>query len=271
MAGEPTRAAAPALAGRTIVVTRPAHQATELADLIRAAGGNAIVFPVLEILDAEDLKPLMSVIDRLDDFDFAVFISPNAVNKAMNLIQARRRLPEKLRVAAIGKGSARALREFGISEVIAPGKRMDSEALLELPELEDVAGKRVVIFRGDGGRELLGDTLMARGATLEYAECYRRARPALDPAPLMRAWARNEIDAITVTSSEGLRNLYDMVGKLGQQWLKKTPLFVPHERIAETARDLGLACVVLTAPGDAGLVQGLARWFANPDSGQSKR
>lgn len=254
------------LAGRSIVITRPTRQANELAGLIRGAGGSPIVFPVLEILEADDLRPLMAVIDRLDEFHLAIFISPNAVHKAMNLIRARRDFPRGLKVAAIGKSSAKVLGEFGVAEVIAPTKRMDSEALLELPEMNEMAGKRVVIFRGDGGRELLGDTLVARGATLEYVECYRRGRPAADVAPLLESWARSQLDAITVTSSEGLRNLYDMVGKLGQQWLKKTPLFVPHERIAQTARELGLARVILTGPGDVGLVEGLARWFTEPDS-----
>lgn len=249
------------LAGRGIVITRPAHQAQPLADLIRAAGGNPILFPVLEILDAADLRPLNALIDRLDEFDLAIFISPNAVNKAMNLIAARRGLPSRLRAVAIGRGSVKELRRFGISDVIAPTKKFDSEALLELPALRDVAGRHVVIFRGDGGRELLGDALTARGARVEYAECYRRGKPNLNAAPLMKAWARNELHAITVTSSEGLRNLFDMIGKLGQTWLKKTPLFVPHPRIAAAARELGLTAVIETEPGDEGLIVRLEQYF----------
>jgi len=249
------------LAGRGIVITRPAHQAQPLADLIRAAGGNPILFPVLEILDAEDLRPLNALIDRLDEFDLAIFISPNAVNKAMNLITARRVLPQRLKVAAIGRGGVKELRHFGVANVIAPSKKFDSEALLELPELTDVAGRQVVIFRGDGGRELLGDTLTVRGARVEYAECYRRGKPNLDTAPLMKAWARNELHAITVTSSEGLRNLFDMIGKLGQTWLRKTPLFAPHPRIAATARELGLTAVIETGPGDEGLIAQLEQYF----------
>ena len=249
------------LAGRGIVITRPAHQAQPLAGLIRAAGGNPILFPVLEILDAEDLRPLNALIDRLEEFDLAIFISPNAVNKAMNLITARRALPPRLKVTAIGRGSVKELRHFGVSNVIAPSKKFDSEALLELPELKDVAGRRIVIFRGDGGRELLGDTLTARGARVEYAECYRRGKPNLDTAPLMKAWARNELHAITVTSSEGLRNLFDMIGKLGQTWLRKTPLFAPHPRIAATARELGLTTVIETGPGDEGLIAQLEQYF----------
>lgn len=251
-----------ALAGRSIVVTRPAAQARQLAGLIRAAGGIPVLFPVLEILDSGDLRPLQALIDRLEEFDLAIFISPSAVNKAMNLITARRQLPPGLSIAAIGRGSARELKHFGVGEVIAPARKFDSEALLELPELTEIAGKRVVIFRGDGGRELLGDTLVARGAVLEYAECYRRGKPNSNAAPLLKAWARNELHAIVVTSSEGLHNLFDMVGKLGQSWLRKTPLFVTHARIAATARELGLAAVIEAGPGDAELAEGLVRYFA---------
>lgn len=254
---------APPLAGRGIVVTRPAGQARQLVGLIRAAGGIPVLFPVLEILDAGDLRPLHALIDRLEEFDLAIFISPSAVNKAMNLITARRKLPPGLRIAAIGRGSARELERFGVSAVIAPARKFDSEALLELPELTEVTGQRVVIFRGDGGRELLGDTLVARGAVLEYAECYRRGKPNSNAAPLLKAWARNELHAIVVTSSEGLRNLFDMVGKLGQSWLRKTPLFVTHARIATTARELGLAVVIEAGPGDVELAEGLVRYFAS--------
>jgi len=249
------------LAGRRIVVTRPAGQAETLANLIRAAGGAPIVFPVIEIRDVADVKPLAALIDRLDEFDFAVFISANAVAKAMNLVQSRRAWPNRVRVATIGKGSEKALKRFGFADIVAPTGRFDSEALLELAPLAKVAGKRIVIFRGDGGRELLGDTLVARGANVEYAECYRRMRPDADVAPLLKLWARGELDAVTVTSSEGLHNLYDMVGKLGQQWLRRTPTFAPHARIAANARALGLERVVETGPGDEGLIEGLKVFF----------
>ncbi len=248
------------LAGLGILITRPAHQSEHLADLIRQAGGKPILFPALEIVDVADLQPLNALIDRLAQFDLAIFISPNAVNKAMNLIRAQRSLPVRLQIAAIGKGSAKVLAQYGVQEVITPKQRFDSEALLALPQMQAVAGKRVVIFRGDGGRELLGDELSRRGALLEYAECYRRQKPQADNGKLLYLWARNELNAITVTSSEVLHNLFDLVGKLGQQWLKKTPVFVPHARIYETAQEMGLQQVFVTEAGDEGLVAGLVTW-----------
>jgi len=233
-----------------------------MAALIRAAGGEPVLFPALEIVDAEDLQPVLALVDRLDSFDLAIFISANAVEKALDLVHSRRAWPAGLRVATVGRGSERALERHGFAAVIAPRERFDSEALLDLPQLKDVRGKRVVIFRGDGGRELLGDTLSARGAVVEYAECYRRRRPQADLAPLLALAARRQLDAFTVTSSEGLANLHDMLGEAGRRWLRQTPLFAPHERIAAAARAMGVQTVVLTGPGDEGLVAGLAAFFA---------
>jgi uroporphyrinogen-III synthase len=251
-----------ALAGRRVVVTRPAGQAGHMAALIRAAGGEPLLFPALEIFDTPETPQLRALIERLDAFDIAIFISANAVSRALALVRARRAWPPAMRVATVGRGSERELQRHGFAAVIAPRERFDSEALLDLPELKQVAGRRVVIFRGEGGRELLGDTLVARGAEVEYAECYRRGRPQADPAPLLERCARQELDAFTVTSSEGLANLRDMLGEPGRSCLERTPLFAPHERIVAAARALGVRTVVLTAGGDEGLVAGLAAFFA---------
>jgi uroporphyrinogen-III synthase len=145
-----------------------------------------------------------------------------------------------------------------------PQQRFDSEALLALPQLADVAGRRIVIFRGNGGRPLLGDTLAARGAVVEYAECYRRVVPQLDAAPLLDAWQRRRIDAVTITSGEGLRNLFDGVGQSGRPLLQKTPLIATHRRIADAARAWGAAAVAVAGPDDEALVRGLTAYFAQP-------
>jgi uroporphyrinogen-III synthase len=124
-----------------------------------------------------------------------------------------------------------------------------------LPELQHVAGWRVAIFRGDGGRELLGDTLGARGASVEYVTCYRRSR-ALPQSPLPVAG----IDAISVTSSEALRYLWELPDAAAHGQLTAIPLFVPHQRIAAAARELGWREVLLAAGGDDGLLSGLIAW-----------
>jgi len=241
------------LAGRTIVVTRPQAQAAPLAEAIAAAGGTPLVFPLLEISPASDPQQLAETADRLGDYSLAIFISPNAVEHALPVLLARGSWPPSLIPAAV---------ERGIHGGIAPSERFDSEALLDLPELaaERVAGKRIAIFRGDGGRELLADTLSQRGAIVDCITCYRRSGPSDGVAPLMVAWRVGHLDALTVSSSEGLRYLVDLLDAEGRAFLQKTPLFVPHARIAENARALGLSNILLTEAADAGILAGLVAY-----------
>lgn len=247
------------LAGLNVVVTRPREQAAQLMQRIEQAGGNAILFPLLEISPAADTQSLRALVSRLPEFNLVIFISPNAVRYGMEAIRAVGILPAELKIATVGQGSANALRDLGVSQIIAPQDRFDSEALLALPELQQVAGWRVAIFRGDGGRELLGDTLKARGATVEYAACYLRARPQQDAGALLAACPH----AITVTSSEALGYLWEMLDSAARERLASLPLFVPHARIAEAAQRIGWRTVVTTAGGDDGLVSGLIAWAEN--------
>lgn len=243
------------LAGLNILITRPREQAGELVQRIALAGGNPILFPLLEISPVSDSQQLKELVARLEEFHLAIFISPNAVRYGMQAIGGAAALPAHLKIATVGQGSAKALRELGLREIIAPSDRFDSEALLALPELQQVVDRRIVIFRGDGGRELLGDTLRARGATVEYAECYRRSRPQQSVAAL-----QVPVDAVTITSSEALANLWEMLDPAMRERFAAIPLFSPHERITAAADQLGWRNVVPTASGDDGLVDALLAW-----------
>jgi uroporphyrinogen-III synthase len=250
------------LAGKTIVVTRPRAQAAPLAEAISAAGGTPLIFPLLEIEPAADLLPLMEAAGHLADYALAVFISPNAVDFSLPVLLAGNAWPQAVRPATVGPGTVKALAAHGVGNCLVPSERFDSEALLALPELspERIGGRRVVIFRGDGGRELLADTLRERGATVDCIACYRRLPPASDASPLLAAWQAGQLDALTISSSEALRHLLDLLDTSGREHLAATPLFVPHARIAENARALGLNNIVLTAGADAGVVAGLCSY-----------
>ncbi len=254
------------LNGLNIVVTRPREQAAGLTQHIEKLGGKALLFPLLDITPAADQAALREFTQHLPSYDLLIFISPNAVQYGMAAIvslsprgrvgEGAALLPPHLQVAAVGQSSAQALRDLGIDRVIAPTDRFDSEALLALPELQNVSGRRVAILRGDGGRELLGDTLKARGAQVEYISCYRRSKPNLDAGALLAA----KPDAITVTSSEALGYLWQMLEEPDRARLAAIPLFVPHERIAELARLQGWGKIMVTAAGDDGLRAALVAW-----------
>lgn len=250
------------LAGRSIVVTRPRAQAAPLAAMIAEAGGEPVVFPLLDISPAADPAPLAAAVSAIDRYALAIFISPNAVDYSVPAILARGAWPAGLQAAAVGQGTVRALAALGVTGTVAPTARFDSESLLELPALQStrVSGRRVAIFRGDGGRELLADTLRARGASVDAIACYTRSAPANGAGALLARWQAGRLDALTVSSSEGLRHLVDMLDASGRDRLARTPVFVPHARIAENAVALGLREVVLTAPADAGIIAGLCTY-----------
>jgi len=250
------------LAGRGIVITRPREHVPALAGLVRAAGGEPILFPTIEILPAADPGRAAEVIASLDEFALAIFVSPIAVQRGTAMVSAIRRWPGALRVAGVGEGTAAVLRERGFRDVIAPSGEADSESLAALAELQDLRGRSVVIFRGQGGREWLRGALEERGARVEYAECYRRARPEADARGLLAKWQSGGVEAASVTSGEGLENFLAMLGPAGAGYLRATPVFVPHARIADAARERGVREVVVTGRGDDRTVAGMAAFFA---------
>ena len=250
------------LSGRGIVITRPREHALALAERIRAAGGDPVLFPTLEILPPEDPAAAANLIARLGSFQLAIFVSPTAAMRGSAMVSASGGWPKGPRVAAVGAGTARALEEFGCRQVISPSGEADSEALAALPELQDLRGRSVVIFRGQGGREWLRGTLVARGARVEYAECYRRGRPDADAGGLLARWQRGGIEAVSITSAEGLENFIAMLGPTGRGYLRATPVFVPHPRIAAAARELGVSQIVVTGRGDDQTVAEMSAFFA---------
>jgi uroporphyrinogen-III synthase len=243
------------LAGRGVVVTRPRELAEPFVQLLEQRGARALVFPAIEI---QPLPPAPQL-GRVAEFDIVVFVSPSAVRVALRALPP---WPGGLAGAAIGSGTKRELERAGIAPVIAPAAGADSEALLAAPEMQHVAGKRVLIVRGDGGRALLGDALAARGARVEHAECYRRVRPRNDAAPLLAAWRRREVDAVTVLSAQALDNFIDMTaGALATA----TAHFVPHERVAAHAESRGVREIVIAAPGDDAMIERLVAYFDGRD------
>ncbi len=249
------------LAGRTVLVTRPKHQAAALTQAIRAAGGQAYEFPALDI-ERVPVEALSESLAKVALADILIFISPNAAQFGVAAIQTAVSVPSGASIFAVGPGTARELGALGVSAVVTPPGQ-DSEALLALSQLQQVAGKRVVIVRGVGGRPLLAETLAARGAEVHFLECYRRNRPQTDATALLSHWQSGGIDAVTVTSAETLHNLAALLGAAGMPLLTHTPLFAPHEKIAEAARQFGILNVVTTAGGDVGLTDGLTNWFRN--------
>lgn len=252
------------LDGVGIVITRPRPAAQALAMALLREGARPFVFPALAIEDLPPSDELEAALARLPEAALAVFVSAHAVHKGLDAAGRHGPWPRAVRVAAIGEATAEALRGAGFTAVLAPRERHDSEALLALPELSGIAGRSVVIFRGEGGREHLREVLESRGARVAYAQCYRRVRPAADPAALLAAWGRGEIDAVSALSAETLENFVAMIGEEGARRLGSTTLVVPHEAIAAQPQARRFARVAVAGPGAEGIVVALSHSRAQP-------
>jgi uroporphyrinogen-III synthase len=241
---------------RGVLVTRAAHQASGLIRLIESQGGRAICFPALEIGPARDPASALELLRQR--WDLMVFISPNAVRYAVELLAGDRL--QSREIAAVGEATARALRDNGMPADLMPPHRYDSEGLLALPELQQMRNRRVLVVRGEGGRRLLGDSLQARGAKVRYAEVYRRFKPVADATALLQHW-QAAVNIVTVTSAEVLDNLVAMLGEPGASLLRLTPLMVISERMAARARELGFKQVLQAAGADdASVMRALCEW-----------
>lgn len=273
---ESAQAAAPF----TVVITRPAGQSESLAAQLGARGIRTLEFPLIAIEPVRDDVPLRTALSALDRYALVVFVSPNAVDRAFAAsVPISSIWPHALPVAVVGPASVAALARHGVApdthRVISPAgvadeepARFDSESLYTALEaqfgVDGLAGKRVLIVRGDGGREWLADRLREAGAEVEAVAAYRR----VVPEPPIAAWTQVHAllagapHAWLVTSSEGVRNLAELArehltaGEIAE--LHHAAFVAPHPRIAETARGMGFDRITVSGAGDERIVETLA-------------
>jgi len=253
----------PPLTDLTVLVTRPAAQCAVLCEEIVRHGGSAIAFPAIEI------EPLpIAAVATPPEFDLIVFVSVNAVEHGAAQVSKGSRT----RIAAIGRATAAALAAAKLAADIVPEAGFTSEALLAHPQLQLASGARVLIVRGAGGRELLKETFVAQGMSVESFEVYRRVRPQVQPervAEIEARWSDEGIDVVTLTSIETLENLEAMLTERGRQLLSRTALVVPSRRIVAAAVGAGLRGEAIVAAGadDASMIGALAQWRMRARSG----
>jgi len=253
------------LGSRPVVITRPLAQAQAFAGQVAATGREAVIFPLLEIAPVADTSELQAVLSSLDQYALVVFVSPNAIDAAFRFIPA---WPNNVAIGIVGEGSRLALQRYGVGDdnatIHAPrnSERMDSEELFKALDLDGLRGRRVLIVRGQAGRDFLTDMLRAERVTVEHVTAYERLTPQMDATKITQL--RTLIDAESewiVTSSEALRNLLqittDVLGAECVVKLQRNKMIVSHQRIAETARSLAFTHVTMTGSGDERLLAAL--------------
>lgn len=249
-------------APKLIMITRPAHQAGPLMKAIEAAGGLNFPFPTLEIKPA-DLSPAdKKILQQINHYDIIIFISPNAVEIGLDQINEHTPINNRPLIATIGQGSAHALNnKLGKMPDIVPHEKFNSEGLLTTEAMQNVANKRILIIRGNAGREHLKVTLEQRGATVDYLNVYQRIKPQLPTTDLRQHLQNQQIAAIVITSAESLKNLLEMTPLAVHTKLIQVPLVLINERLITFAREAGFynKLLVASAASDEAIVETLIK------------
>lgn len=249
-----TGATAQSLGGRTIWLTRPAAQVASLQQQLERLGADVLCLPMLVIEPVTPTGVNKQRLLDLDHYDLVFYVSSNAATLGLDAIHDYwPQYPAHIQNFAVGPGTAAVLQQRGL-DVAYPTERMSSEAMLALPQLQDITGKKALIVRGVGGREILAEGLQARGASVDYAELYRRLAPVHDAALLQQHYREHKPDAVVVSSAEALDHLQQCFAPLGL-W-SALPLYVSSARLAAHAGNLGNSLsVVMAGANDAAIIQ----------------
>lgn len=244
------------LTARRILVTRPTQQSQPLIQLIEQAGGQAVSFPVIEIKDlSADNRALEQLQQQIETYQKLIFVSANAVLYSLPFLLAHTDLPASLEFVTVGKTTQKNLHHYLDVPITCP-PHFNSESLLDLPlfAADAIAGQRIAIIKGEGGRHLLTDSLRQRGATVDEVKVYRRCLP--NSPPLITS----PPDCVVITSSEGLHNLFKLLPDA--TWLIRTPMVLISARLKPIARQLGVSAPLFVAPqaADDGLLTALLEW-----------
>ncbi len=250
------------LTGRRILITRPKGQEEGLCRLIEEAGGEPFKAPLIRIEPGSDPDAARALLHADPGWDWLIFVSSNAVRVALDALPWLGRLSGVTRIAAIGEATADALEKAGLQVDVVPYSGFNSEALLEDARLFEVAGKRVLILRGEGGREVLAEGLRARGAEVHYAELYQRVPVEFDEfLSVLERWPQGDFDAVVVTSGEALERLDELLSLGGASTFHKPPLVVPGERLSEKARSQGWSDILTAdSASDESIARVLRQW-----------
>ncbi len=255
------------LTGINLLITRPVMPASRTATRVAALGATPFIFPTTIIEPPADAAPLNAALAKINDCYAAIFVSPSAAEMTLApLGSIAKKLPATLHVFAPGPGTAEELNIRGVANVEMPETSFDSDGLLALPSLRAsaVKGKRVVIFRGNDGRELLREALVKRGATVDAIAAYHRRAPNTPPTGLLELLRSGTVNALSAMSSDAITNLVPLIpANERAALLFALPVYASHERIAATAREAGFRNVIETEAGDAGLITALLE-RANP-------
>lgn len=261
-----SRETQPALAGQRVLVTRPQHQQASLVTALQERGAKPISLPLLAITTpsrGEQADLLRRQLLALDSYELLVFISSNAVREGSKAIDDYwPQFPVGLDLLAIGPSTAALAEELTGQRVISAAGGMTSEDLLELDSFANVEGRRIGIFRGEGGRDFLAQQLRERGAVVDYFTVYRRVELSYEDTQVREVLIESEPTLLTAMSGQTLQALRGLIDQLSDPEADKLltlPVIVPSHRVRGLASEMGFENPIAAPGADVdSLLQALA-------------
>lgn len=243
---------------RRILVTRPAAQAGRLAGFLEQRGLEAVLIPTVAVDAGSTAAELDAMLEELSGADWLIVTSANGAGAlAARLAATGHELPARLRVAAVGPATARALQAAGIEVHQVPATYL-TVAIAE--RLGDTRGRRIVLARADAASPELRDTLVAMGARVEEVVAYRTTEGPAANRDLLHAALQQPIDGIAFTSGSGVRGLIRLASHVDRARAKALPAFCIGPVTAAAARQAGFHVAAIAAEHTAiGLADAIAR------------
>ena len=258
------------LKGINILVTRPQGQAKNITQHIHTLGGNAIHLPTIAIMPSDRADQAKQKLAKIKQYSIGIFISSNAVDWTFKLCPQL--ALQNLRLLSIGNATTTSLskqlntKQINTEKIITnPGNNHNDLLQLNILEKQKINGKKIIIFRGQGGNESLRNELLKRGASVDYAEVYSRACPkysAKTIAEISHTIGTVKTRAIiTATSNTSLKNLFTICEKI-HQLLQQQQLIIIGHRMLEYALTLGFtyAPIIATKSNDQGIIESIIKW-----------
>lgn len=227
----------------TPLVVRAEPQAASLSQALLAAGHQPVTSPLLSFEAGAELDRLPALLDGLSARDYVIAVSVQAVHFADNALKQQGYSWPKANYIAVGDATGKAFAAVGVNGAAVP-EDPRSEGIISLPALQQLAGRRVIILRGNGGRHLIAPTLMQRGALVDYCEVYRRCYHQDSGGALVKSWQSQDVDSIIITSGGLLQHIVQLAAVSAKDWLLSRLLIVPSIRVAIEARELGFTQVI---------------------------
>ncbi|KAF1054540.1 MAG: Uroporphyrinogen-III synthase [Stenotrophomonas maltophilia] len=234
------------MTGWRLLLTRPEAECQALAASLAEQGVGSASLPLLAIDPLDETPEQRTQVLDLDRYCAVVVVSKSSAQLGLERVDRYWPQPPANQAwFAVGAATAAILEDYGLSAHY-PAEGDNSEALLAEPALAralQVADPRVLIMRGEGGREFLAEQLRGQGVQVDYLELYRRRLPVYTPGELLRRIQDEALNAIVVSSGQGLENLQQLAAADWPQ-VASMPLFVPSARVAERARQAGAQRVI---------------------------